>query len=53
MASAIYSEGMVIEEDGATPEPRTRATHSHTLVKALRHVPVSYTHLTLPTIYSV
>src|SRR5262245_58808371 len=26
-------------EDGATPEPRTRATHSHTLVKALRHVP--------------
>jgi CRP-like cAMP-binding protein len=34
----IYSEGMVIE-DGATPEPRTRATQSHTLVKALKNVP--------------
>jgi CRP-like cAMP-binding protein len=29
---------MVIE-DGTKPEPRTRAGHSHTLVKALRHVP--------------
>jgi CRP-like cAMP-binding protein len=38
MASAIYSGRMVIE-DGATPEPRTRAEHSHTLVKALKAVP--------------
>jgi CRP-like cAMP-binding protein len=26
-------------EDGSTPEPRTRAKQSHTLVKALQHVP--------------
>ena len=26
-------------EDGATPEPRTRATQSHTLVNALKNVP--------------
>lgn len=26
-------------EDGVTPEPRTHATHSHTLVKALQNVP--------------
>jgi CRP-like cAMP-binding protein len=26
-------------DDGATPEPRTRATQSHTLVKALQNVP--------------
>jgi CRP-like cAMP-binding protein len=26
-------------DDGDTPEPRTRATQSHTLVKALRNVP--------------
>jgi len=26
-------------EDGATPEPRTRATQSHTLVQALKNVP--------------
>lgn len=26
-------------EDGDTPEPRTRAAQSHSLVKALRHVP--------------
>jgi CRP/FNR family transcriptional regulator, cyclic AMP receptor protein len=26
-------------EDGATPEPRTRATQTHTLVKALKNVP--------------
>eukprot|EP00969_Alexandrium_andersonii_P147468 6520957-Alexandrium_andersonii.AAC.1 len=61
MSASLVGSEMCIRDRVLSPHPSSPATHDAnsptqvlwTPCRAHRHVPVSYTHLTLPTICSV
>ena len=52
-ANTFFNKKEKLKWTSMSPDWKTKNEIDHLLINGLRIVPVSYTHLTLPTIYSV